>query len=407
MAGRFQAARYLNFPLCFSARLSKLSELKTLHRYLITQVTGSLILTVAVCTSVLLLGNVLKDILKLLIAGHAPFSLVVEAIVLLIPFVWVFALPMGLLTSTLLVFGRFSADHELTAARASGISLISLTVPILLLSLFCCALSGWFSMDLGPRSRVKYLSMQPELLQNAVEFQLSEGRFINISSNYIFYTQKYEDGKLEDVMVMSLDKNSIVDAPRGEVDFDPTNQQLTLNLFQVRIVTTPTNGENFVTSFGKWPIPINLKSARNQKSKPSISNMTFIELQDELGDLEQRIPETVSKNQTKANFAQVRQALEEAMERVRVAMQRQLAFAFAPFGFALLGIPLGIRVHRRETNIGVAIALALVIVYYGFVTLAGQLSNRPEFYPHLIVWAPDLIFQAVGTVLLWRANRGV
>jgi lipopolysaccharide export system permease protein len=370
-------------------------------------VAASLILTVAVFTFVLLLGNVLREILMLLIAGHARFAIVAEAIVLLIPFVWVFALPMGLLTSTLLVFGRFSADQELTAARASGISLISLIMPTLLLSLFCCALSAWFSMDLGPRSRVEYLGLKSDLLGNVAEFQLSEGRFINISTNYIFYTEKYHDGKLKDVMVMSLDKNSIVDAPRGEVVFDPTNQVLTLNLFQVRIVTTPTNGENFVTSFGKWPIPINLKSARNQKSKPSISNMTFIELQDELSDLQQRVPETVSKNQTKANLAQVRQALEEAIERVRVAIQRQLAFAFAPFGFALLGIPLGIRVHRRETNIGVAIALVLVIVYYGFVTLAGQLSNRPEFYPHLIIWAPDLIFQAVGTVLLWRANRGV
>ncbi|MGH7942620.1 MAG: LptF/LptG family permease [Limisphaerales bacterium] len=381
--------------------------MKTLHRYLTSQVLASLILTVAVFTFVLLLGNVLKEILAFLIAGHARLSLVAEAIILLIPFVWVFALPMGLLTATLLVFGRFSADQELTAARASGISLISLIMPILLLSLFCCLLSAWFSMDLGPRSRVKYLGLKTELIADLAKFQLPEGRFVDISTNYIFYTEKNYDGKLQNVVVISVDQNSYLEAPYGNIQFNRTNQQITLNLLQARMVMTPTNGDNHIFSFEKCSVPVSLNSVRNQKSKPSISDMTFIELREELRQLQQRIPQTVSTNESQAAFDAARKLPENMVERVRVVMQRQMAFAFAPFAFALLGIPLGIRVHRRETNIGVAIALALVILYYGFAMLAGQLAARPECYPHLIVWVPNLVFEAAGAVLLWRANRGL
>ncbi len=390
------------------------NEVKTLHKYLTGQVLASLVLTVAVFTFVLLLGNVIKEILSLLINGQARPGVIFEAISLLIPFVWVFALPMGLLTATLLVFGRFSADQELTAARASGVSLLSLVMPILLLSLFCCGLSAWINTDLGPRSRVAYIRLLFQVRAELMNAQLPEGRFIHDFPGYIFYTEKNSHGNLQGVMIFKLENETNVEttlrAPRGRLEMDVTNKLMILHLFDARSVTL-SGSRVAISSVPELTKSFDLNTATNRTGKPKVSDMTFWQLRDELRDLERQIglpPEaSLTSDELRAQARELASQRNDLTEPIRVEMNREIAFSFACFGFTLVGIPLGIRVHRRETNVGIAIALLLVLVYYSFIIIAEHLSARPELVPHLILWLPNFIFQAVGAVLLWRANRGI
>ena len=390
--------------------------MKTLHKYLVGQVGATLLLTVAVFTAVLLVGNALREILTLLASSHVSPLLIAKAFLYLIPFVWVFALPMGMLTATLLVFGRFSADQELTAARASGISLISLVMPVLLLGLFCCTLSAWFNMDLGPRCRVAYIQLIQDVKSELVNAQIPEGRFIRDFPGYIFYTEKNNGGKLENVMIYRLQNETNVDttvrAVRGELKPDRANNQLVLDLYDARIIKVGDGG-NSIYSSPTLSLNLSLNAVTNKVVKPKISDMTFLQLRQELRNLENlNVSATLTTTtnvsaELKAQMAVLQRQQKDFIEPVRVAMHREVAFSFACFGFTLVGIPLGIRVHRRETNIGIAIALGLVVVYYAFIMLAASLSGRPEFYPHLILWLPNFLFQAVGAVLLWRANKGI
>jgi lipopolysaccharide export system permease protein len=389
--------------------------LKTLHKYLTLQVLASLLLTVTVFTFALLLGNVLKEILTLLMTGHVRLWPMIEAIGLLIPFVWVYALPMGLLTATLLVFGRFSADQELTAARASGISLLSLIMPVLLLSLFLCGISAWINMQLGPQCRVEYKNLIFQLRGELVQSQLPEGRYIRDFPGYIFLIGKENHGtNLQDITIFQLENDTnvttTVHAQRGEIQNDKSSQQLILNLFEAQSVTL-TGPRPIISSLPGMTLSFDLKRASNQIQKPKISDMTFTQLRHELDDLEKKLnlPPVASTNaeQLRAQLLEVKKQRQDLIEPVRVEMHRQIAFSFACFGFTLVGIPLGIRMHRRETNIGVAIALGLVLIYYTFIIVAESFSARTEYAPHLIVWLPNFIFQAVGAVLLWRANRGI
>jgi lipopolysaccharide export system permease protein len=389
--------------------------LKTLHKYLTRQVLASLLLTLAVFTFVLLLGDVLKEILPLLVSGRARFGTVIEIIGYLIPFIWVFALPMGFLTATLLVFGRFSADQELTAARASGISLVSLVSPVLLLSLFFCGISAWINMELGPLSRVAckdlMFQLRAELVKN---FELPEGRFIRDFPGYIFYVGKNSGGNLQDVTIYQFENETngetTLRAPRARLETDATNKQMVLNLFDANSVTF-SGSHVGISSFPELKLTFDLNTATNHASAPQISDMTFGRLRDELNDLDRQLalpaPGATNTAELRSQLDEVRKERNDLTEPIRVAMNRQIAFSFACFGFTLVGIPLGIRMHRRETNVGVAVALGLTAVYFSFIIIGNSLSGRPEFAPHLIVWLPNFIFQAVGAVLLWRANRGI
>jgi lipopolysaccharide export system permease protein len=325
---------------------------------------------------------------------------------------------MGMLTSALLVFGRFSADQELTAVRASGISLISLVSPVLLLSLVMCGLSAWVNLELAPKCRAGFKDIVATAQQNLSSAQLPEGRYIKDFPGYIFYVGKNRMGALEDVTVLYLpDETNVsttVVAPRGQWWIDQTNGQLRLKLFEVQSMTILKGDVQNIKIFEGGDVelePFDLRPKSKSTEKLRVGNMTFVQLLSELRDVENSFAMGLVTNrptaESGATVAQVRKQRDKVTSPIRVEIHRQLASSFACFAFTLVGIPLGIRVHRRETNIGFFMALILVMIYYTLLLLGAGLDTRPEFYPHVIVWVPNLLFQAVGVVLLWRANRGI
>lgn len=398
--------------------------MKTLHLYLTRQVLATLFMTVAVFTFVLLLGNVLKEVLPMLMSRQTTLLTVGKAILLLIPFVLMFALPMGMLTATLLVFGRFSADQELTAARASGISLLSLAAPIVLVGLLCCGVSAWMNLQLAPQSRVAFKNLLLEAGIRQPNTLLPEGQFVkfatekksadDIQQTFILYVGKNDGRTLKDIAVYVFkdETNAIMQvyAPRGEFRVDPVAQQLEIHLFDGHSLFM-ANGIWQPQFGGEWTKLLDLRSAIKSGKHVRVSDMTFGQLRQELRDMNKRLAAPGWGKSAGARPTATPRELDKLRAQItsplRLNLHRQLAFSFACLGFTLVGIPLGIRVHRRETNIGVAIALGLVVVYYSFLILGQSLEARPELFPHLIVWVPNFLFQAIGAVLLWRANRGM
>ena len=342
---------------------------------------------------------------------QATLGLAMHAILLLIPYVLAFSLPIGMLTAALLVFGRFSADQELTAARASGISLVSLITPVLLLSVAVSGLCAWLNFDIAPASRTAYRELLYAAQTNHPINVLRSGEQVPFGDYNVWVGKVEDDGvHLNHVFVSKwTEKGELkkwAEGPTGALVRDPTNHTLTL------VVSNASAWEDGVpaASSADLPLPISLDATAKSFLTIPISDMTFFQLREQLRELERPLTAHIYREKQEGESSKGRHSIQiSAKDRtmpVMVYMNREVAFSFACIGFTLIGIPLGIRSHRRETSIGVATALVLMLIYYSFVVLAQAWENHPERAPCVIVWLPNFIFQAVGGVLLWQANRG-
>ena len=275
-----------------------------------------------------------------------------------------------------------------------------------LLSSGVCAI---LNLQVGPQCRLAYKQLLYRLGVEKMDALITEDRFIHDIPGCIIYVRKKRGEELQDVHFYKLEKGDIVErvsASSGRLEVDSAARKafiILTNAFvekrfaaedhgtgennQTNAPAIPSGKHSWIPSYAEEyspPEPLDLAPKKETERPAKLSEMTYRQLRSEIDSLE-------------AHGIDITPAM--------VQLQRGVAFSFASFGFALIGIPLGVRAHRRETTIGIALALALVLIYYTFLVLGQSLETRPEFMPYLIVWLPNFLFQAVGALLLWHANR--
>ena len=364
-------------------------RMRTLHLYLTRETLATLLMTVLVFTFVLLLGNLFKEIATLMASGQVAPGFLLKAIGLLIPYVLVYSMPMGMLTATLLVFGRFSAEHELTAARAGGISLLSLSAPVLAIGVLMSGLSGWMNLHVAPQCRLAYKVMLFEYGLENTTAMLTENGFTDFPDHRV-YVGSINSDTLRDVVIYQHDKDGNLKlrmhAEEASLGIDAETEQVTLTLQTVDGFEF-SDGKERTFIYSKYgPMALGKKTAADKQRPPKLKELGFGQLRVRIAELKQQ-----GEDPTPA----------------QIQLHQKVALSFACIGFTLIGIPLAIRTHRRETNIGIAMALVLVTAYYGLIVLGQALEGHPSLLPHLWMWMPNFLFQGIGCVLLWKTNRGI
>lgn len=392
--------------------------MKTLHLYLLRQCLATLALTVVVFTFVLIAGNLLKEVLSLLVAGHVSIWLVIESLLLLIPWVMAFALPISMLMSGLMVFGRFSADQEYTAARSAGISLTSLVVPVIALAVLMTGVCAWFNLQISPQARVAYKRILDEQMVNLASF-IPEGRYVDFSEDFVLYVSKIRGNNLNNIRFYQFEKGKkILDvfARSGQLTRDESGNSIRLLLREARVLTLIsglesftgeiTNGEKKTDTqnadtpapFQEEWLPLLLEEYETEdipagkmaggEDSVSISDMTLSQM-------------LAGLKSTRAQGLDTRPYVKE--------IHHQMAFSFACISFILVAIPLSLKTQRRETNISLGLALIVLLLYYSFFILGDALveTSDPALNLWILFWIPNFLFQFLGLYAIRKANLGI
>jgi lipopolysaccharide export system permease protein len=273
--------------------------------------------------------------------------------------------------------------------------------------------SAYINFELAPACREAYKQIIRDAgAQQALAF-VEEKTVIRELRDKIIYIDEVDGTNLTDVYVYELDPDGslkvFLRAGSGTISMDLEQAKFSVSLSEVWR-TSRIHDAWIPVYVGEWELPV-IEFEQRSKRKTSLSSMTLTELMDELESVERQMGEwdikETSGDAMENAMARINRSKENLTTPIKIQIHRLVSFSFACIGFTMVGIPLGIRAHRRETTFGIAFAILLLLVYYSFFILGQALESRPEWGPQYILWLPNFIFQAVGIVLLRRANRGV
>lgn len=366
-----------------------------LYRYLTSQMMAATAGSVAVLSLVIVLGNAFKQIFELLVNDEMPITLIFKMVGLLVPQALTFTMPWGILVAALIVFGRMSQDLELQAIRAAGIGLIPLVAPVILFGLFVSGICFYNNAVLVPMTLQKFHSVLLDIGRDNPAFLVRAGESMDRFPGYRIYIGEKKGTDLTDIHIWELDPSGIprrnIRAEKGTISADLDDLSLTITLQKARQEERGENAADLNSiraglSADQLPLKISLKNLINPEDLKDIRIAA-------MGDLVGRV------------FAPMEGYIDpKQVYPMLTEMQKRISFALAPFTLLLVGIPLGIRVQRKETSVGVVISFFVVMAYYALILLAEGLKGRGGAYPELIVWLPNLSLQILGFFLLWRAN---
>ncbi|MBU8901887.1 MAG: LptF/LptG family permease [Victivallales bacterium] len=361
--------------------------MKTINLYILKAFTLSFSVAIGLLTFFMMGSHIARDLDKFVTQG-LPISSIFEFAFCLIPIALTFTIPWAVLVSVMLVFGRLSADSEITAMRACGISILQIVSPVMIIAFLMMILCLYLQVEIGPPMLGTARKVATKTAINHPSAMFEPGVRVRYNNNIIYIDDKEGEKIIKDVQVFTIGENDKIirdiTAHRGELLANKKLKTLTIALFDCNIVDKKSNPP--VRSFAKrfeFVIDYGTEMNRMEIGKRD-KYMTLKEL---FGNI--RIEKRFKRNTCD----------------LEVELNQRIAFALAPIAFMLLGLPLAIRTSRRETSVGLFLSVILAGVFFLTIILCESLTAYPNLYPQYLLWLPNLTYQIVGAIMIYKIAR--
>jgi LPS export ABC transporter permease LptG/LPS export ABC transporter permease LptF len=364
----------------FSARFPLILDDMILRDFLLYLVM--ILATFLVLALVFTFFELLTDIVR----NRVPLITVAEYLWNLSPSMIYLMAPMGVLLAVLITFGLLDKSSELVAMKATGFSIYRATLPIIVLSAVFAA--GLFIFD---QVYIPHTNREQEILRNEIKgkpaqtYLQADRKWIVGASNEIFYYRVF-------------DADSDYFGGISIFEFDPNTFQLTRRIHAERAHWEPQL-RKWVFEQG-WERTLRGSSIENYRT---FDVATFDELQEEPSYFKKEV-----KQSSEMNYEELRRYIDDLQQsgfdtvRLKVQLQKKIAFPFIALVMAVLAIPFSASGRRGGTLVGVAVALGIGVVYWATSGLFEAMGNANQMPALLAAWAPDVIFALAGGYLLLR-----
>lgn len=363
-----------------------------LWRHVIFELLTPTLIGFAVFTFLFLMRFLLR-ISQLWIVYGAELETVLWAVVYSLPHIMVLTIPMGLLVGSLIAFGRMSADFEVVALRAAGVSLLHLLPPVLIAASVLWALTSWVYMVMMPWGNVSLMEMQwATITQRAFSNEVKPRVFNDDFPNLVLYVEDIVDQGSEWRGVFAArtdaDPPTILRAEKAYPRIDDAGRRTYLDM---------TNG----IVIAAQPDPADVSVTRFDTRR----ELVWSEDDSLLGQ--------IGKDGRSMTLAELRAAIaarhsngEPAWD-LEVEVHKKFAFPFACLVMGIIALPLGISTQRQTTASGFAIGTLVIVVYYFFAQNGEQRADAGEIQAWIGVWAGNIVLGTIALLLLWKKSREI